>query len=306
MIQRQCLAVTKRSIFPTYITSRQFNNSVINWSKDKKATRTTPENALSEEEKKRILHAFQAGKENDPTPEIEPISFKSPWYTPFLKLFIVFVPCVLAGTSYIAYETYQGKPAFFPLWVNSAVPLEKATGFEDVDIEMLKNAAKDSLWKKLNMNAAIKENFGFPLTLGDYEEFDVKVEYTRLAFEGIEIDFTKSWWPQLRLREIESPKLPRNVNRYIQPLKAKLDGDIDQDPDMDSMWKEETDYVLKIRARVIVLNEKIHRIEPGSGRITFNAEVEFDHTRMIRITSALMHFRNKNGSGSGGTLEKLW
>jgi hypothetical protein len=236
-----------------------------------------------------------------------PIVFKNPWWAPLLKLAVVFVPCIVVGAGYIVYETINDRPVFFPLWINSSVPLDQARGFENVDVEALKEIAKSILERRLNMNHDIREYFGLPVTLGEYESFDVRVEYNRLAVEGIELDFRKSWFkPIVRYREIDTPELPSNINKYVQPLKERVGGDIDEDPDQDSMFVKEVDYKIKIRGTIQIINEKIHRIEPGSGRITFDAEVELDHTRLMKIVGALMHYKNKNGSGSGGTLERLW
>lgn len=274
-----------------------------------KNSKPLAQNTLTEEEKRRLAAAIAQAEKNDSQHQPQQFVVEQPWYTnPYLKLLVVFLPCVVVGVGYITYETMNDRAAFFPLYVNSAVPLEKAHGFENVDVELIKDIAKETLWRRLNMNQTIRENLGLPLTLGEYEQFDIMVEYNTLAFEGIELDFRKSWWPVVRYREIQAPQLPKNVNKYIQPLRAAVGGDLDEEDDIElnSIFKEEHQYVLKIRARVQVVDEVLDRIEPGSARITFNAEVNFDHTRLIRITSALLHFKNKEHSGSGGTLEKLW
>lgn len=265
-----------------------------------------PKNQISESELNQINNSNNDNNDN----QIQPITFKNPWWTPFLKLGVVFVPFFIFGIGYITYETMNNRPVFFPLWINSSVPLDKAIGFENIDVEMLKEVARSNLLRRLNMNHEIREYFGLPITLSnDYESFDIRIEYNKLAVEGIELDFRKNWFkPIVKYREIDTPILPSNINKYVQPLKMRTDnGDIDQDPDQDSLFIDDNaDYKIKIRGTIKIVNELIHRIEPGSGKITFDAEVELDHTRLMKITGCLMHFRNKNGSGSGGTLERLW
>lgn len=270
-----------------------------------------PKNQITDLEREQIQSGSggnnNEGNENGNRSDPQPITYKTPWWVPFLKLGIVFVPFFVCGVGYIGYETYNDRPVFFPLWINSSVPLEHAIGFENIDVEMLKEVAKTNLMRRLNMNHEIREYFGLPITLSDYESFDVRVEYNKLAVEGIEVDFRKSWFnPTIKYREIDTPVLPTNINKYVQPLKARVGGDVDEDPDQDAIFSKEVDYKIKIRATIKIINEKLHRIEPGSGRVTFDAEVELDHTRMMKITGAMMHFKNKNGSGSGGTLERLW
>lgn len=274
-----------------------------------KNSKPLAQNTLTEDEKRRLSIAIAQAEKNESENQPKQFVIERPWYTnPFFKLLVVFIPCIVVGVGYITYETLNGRPVFFPLYVNSAVPLEKAYGFENVDVELIKDVARETLSRRLNMNQTIRENLGLPLHLGEYEQFDIMVEYNTLAFEGIELDFRKSWWPEVRYREIQAPQLPKNVNKYIKPLRATAGGDLEEadEIEMNSIFKEELQYVLKIRARIQVIDEVLHRIEPGSARITFNAEVNFDHTRLIRITSALMHYKNKDHSGSGGTLEKLW
>ncbi|KAG0682464.1 hypothetical protein C6P40_001500 [Pichia californica] len=279
-----------------------------------------PKNQISEEELKQIQSNNNSNNNdnnnnnnnnnNGKSSEPQQIIYKAPWWQPLLKLSVVFVPCFVFGIGYIVYETYNDRPVFFPLWINSSVPLENAIGFENIDIEMLKEVARSNLLRRLNINHEIREYFGLPITLADdYETFDVRVEYNKLAVEGIELDFRKNWFkPTIKYREIDTPVLPTNINKYVQPLKMRGDmSGIDEDPDQDNIiFNENADYKIKIRGTIDVINEKIHRIEPGSGKITFDAEVDLDHTRLMKITGALMHFRNKNGSGSGGTLERLW
>lgn len=269
-----------------------------------RSSRPLPQNQLSDLEREKI----QKGSGNDSElSSPKQITYKAPWWIPLLKLSVVFIPFLMVGSGYIIYETVNNRPVFFPLWINSSVPLQDADGFANVDIEMLKDVAKNILSRRLNINHEIREYFGLPITLGDYEFFDVRIEYNKLAVEGIELDFRKSWFkPTIKYREIKTPSLPTNINKYIQPLRARLNGEIDEDPEQDSVFITEVDYKIKIRATIKVVNEVLHRIEPGSGRITFDAEVELDHTRMMKIVGALMHFKNKNNTGSGGTLERLW
>lgn len=265
-----------------------------------------PKNQVTDFEREKIQlenNSYDSGQKIPP----QPIVYKNPWWTPLLKLGVVFVPFFVVGIGYVAYETYNDRAVFFPLWINSSVPLSHAAGFENVDVDMLKEVAKTNLLRRLNVNHEIREYFGLPITLSDYELFDVRIQYNKLAVEGVELDFRKSWLkPIIRYREIDTPVLPNNVNKYVQPLKARVGGGVDEDPEQDSIFAKDMEYKIKIRATIKVANEVLHRIEPGSGRITFDAEVELDHTRLMKITSALMHFRNKGGSGSGGTLEKLW
>lgn len=267
-----------------------------------------PKNQLTDLEREKIQSGNgKSGNSSDRADSLQPIVYQNPWWTPLLKLGVVFVPFFVVGIGYIAYETYNGRAVFFPFWINSSVPLDHAVGFENIDVEMLKEVARSNLLRRLNMNHEIREYFGLPITLSDYESFDVRIQYNKLAVEGIELDFRRSWFkPEFRYREIDTPVLPTNVNKYVQPLKQRVGGDVDEDPDQDSIFAKDMDYKIKIRATIKVVNEVLHRIEPGSGRITFDAEVELDHTRLMKITSALMHFRNKDGSGSGGTLERLW
>lgn len=267
-----------------------------------------PKNQVTDFEREKIQlgnngNDSSSGQSDPP----QPIVYTNPWWTPLLKLGVVFVPFIVVGIGYIAYETYNDRAVFFPLWINSSVPLDHAVGFENIDVDMLKEVAKTNLLRRLNVNHEIREYFGLPITLSDYELFDVRIQYNKLAVEGVELDFRKSWLkPIIRYREIDTPVLPNNVNKYVQPLKARVGGGVDEDPEQDSIFAKDMEYKIKIRATIKVANEVLHRIEPGSGRITFDAEVELDHTRLMKITSALMHFRNKGGSGSGGTLEKLW
>lgn len=276
------------------------------------SSRPLPKNSLSDSEREQIQTGGSGSKEDGESTgksssSPQPITYKAPWWVPLLKLSVVFVPFLVVSVGYIAYETYNNRAVFFPFWVNSSVPLDQADGFENVDIDMLKEISKATLERRLNINHEIREYFGLPITLGDYETFDVRIEYNRLSVEGVEIDFRKSWLnPTVKFREIETPTLPTNINKYIQPLKARVGGGVDEDPEQDSVFIKQVDYKIKIRATIKVVNEVLHRIEPGSGRITFDAEVELDHTRLIKIVGALMHFKNKNGSGSGGTLERLW
>lgn len=306
---------TSRIILNNLPTKNSKNNSQsrLNLPPSFRSSRPLPKNQISDIERQNIqsgnsdLSNFGTDDSNsNMTPQ--QVVFKNPWWTPLLKLGVVFVPAFIFGIGYITYETYNNRPVFFPLWINSSVPLDHATGFETVDTEMLKEVAKNNLMRRLNINHEIRDYFGLPITLGDYETFDVRIEYNKLAVEGIEIDFRKSWFnPIIRYREIDTPTLPSNVNKYVQPLKARVGaGGIDEDPDQDSLFIKEVDYKIKIRATIAVINETLHRIEPGSGRITFDAEVELDHTRLMKITGAMMHFKNRNGSGSGGTLERLW
>lgn len=214
---------------------------------------------------------------------------------------------ILIALSYIIYQTINNKTVFFPIRFNSAIPLENALGFENIDVDMLKSVSKNNLIRRLNMNHEIRNYFGLPITLGEYQSFDILIEYDNLAVEGYELDFRKSWFhPIVKFKEIETPILPPNINNYLQPLKVRIDNDIDESPDQNSMFLKDINYKIKIRATIDIINEKIDRIEPGSGKITFDAEVELDHTRLLKITGALMHFKNKGGSGSGGTLERLW
>lgn len=291
------------------VSKIQMNESKSKLPPSFKNSKPMAQNTLTEDEKRRLAMAIAQAEKDDSQHQPQQFIVEKPWYTnPFLKLLVVFIPCIVVGVGYITYETLNDRPVFFPLYVNSAVPLERAYGFENVDVELIKEVAKETLGRRLNMNQAIKENLGLPLKLGEYEQFDIMVEYNTLAFEGIELDFRNSWWPKVTYREIQAPRLPKNVNKYIKPLRATVGGDLDEadEIEMNSIFKEELQYVLKIRARIQVVDEVLHRIEPGSARITFNAEVNFDHTRLIRITSALMHYKNKEHSGSGGTLEKLW
>ncbi|TID30782.1 hypothetical protein CANINC_000698 [Pichia inconspicua] len=267
-----------------------------------KSSKPLPQNTLTDADKERIQNASSTHIE--PTP----ITYKRPWWIPLLKFGVVFVPFFICGAGYIIYETVNGRPVFLPLWVNSSVPLEKAIGFENIDVEALKAVCEETLVKRLNMNHLIKEYFGLPVELGEYESFDVRIQYNRLAIEGIELDFRRSWFkPIFKWREIDTPALPPNINKYIQPLKARVgDGGVDEDPDQEVMYIKEINYKIMIRATIKVVNEKIHRIEPGTGRITFDAEIDLDHTKYVKIVGALMHFKNINNTGSGGTLERLW
>lgn len=258
------------------------------------------QNQISDIEKERINNST-------PTNQEIPITYKKPWWIPLLKIAVVVLPCLIVGSGYIIYETVNNRTVFFPFKINSVVPLNEAKGFENVDLELLKSTATEILLRRLNINHEVREYIGLPISLGQYESFDVSVKYNKLAVEGIELDFRKSWiHPSIKYREIDTPQLPPNINKYVQPLKERVSGGIDEDPDQDSIFLKEVDYKLIIRATIPIIHEKLHRIEPGSAKITFDAEVELDHTRLMKIVSALLHFRNKNGTGSGGTLEKLW
>lgn len=266
-----------------------------------RSSKPLPQNAISDADRVKIQNS-----DIKPTDPVQ-VSYKRPWWQPLLKLSVVFVPFLVCGAGYIIYETVNDRPVFLPLWINSSVPLEKAIGFENVDVETLKAICEETLIKRLNMNHQVREYFGLPVELGEYESFEVRVEYNKLAIEGIELDFRRSWInPKVSFREIDTPSLPPNINKYIQPLKARVGGGIDEDPEQDSMYIKDVDYKLKARGTLKVVNEKLHRIEPGTGRITFDAEIDLDHTKFVKVVGALMHFKNLNNTGSGGTLERLW
>ena len=263
------------------------------------------QNQLSQSEIEKIKNSNNNNNNN--SNNITPITYKKPWWIPFLKIAIVLLPCLIFTSGYIIYETINNRTVFFPFKINSIIPLNELKGFENIDIELLKSTSKDILLRRLNMNHEIKEFIGLPVNLGEFEKFDISIKFNKLSVEGIELDFRKNWLkPLINYRKIDSPQLPSNINKYIQPLKERINGDIDEDPEQDSIFLKEVDYKLIIRGTIPIINEKLNRIEPGTGKITFDAEVELDHTKLMKIVSALLHFKNKNGTGSGGTLEKLW
>ncbi|GME95337.1 unnamed protein product [Ambrosiozyma monospora] len=94
----------------------------------------------------------------------------------WLKFLIFTMPIVLFLGGYVVYNTSQGKPVFLPIWFGKSVPLEKAKGIDEIDLENLKDATKEILLRRLSMNTQIRLKFGLPLQLREFQKFDVNIE----------------------------------------------------------------------------------------------------------------------------------
>ncbi|QPG76206.1 hypothetical protein FOA43_003592 [Brettanomyces nanus] len=212
--------------------------------------------------------------------------------------FVFFSSFVFLG-GFVVYQTSKGKPAFFPLWFRKVVPLAKADGVNKINLEALKRATKESLLIKLSMNGQVKQLFGLPLQLGEFERFDVSIEYRDYSMEGLQVDCSKQWWkPEFSIKKI-MVSIPENFGGMLEPLKTN--GEIDYDA-IDKKFPNQRDYSILIDGRISAMGNSNSIVDKGSGAITFRGLIEFDHTKTIKLVNVLLSYKT-NGNAS---IEKLW
>lgn len=224
---------------------------------------------------------------------------KSP-FALWKKLGIIFGSTALFLAGFVVYQTFQGKPAFFPLWFSKIVPLSRASGVENIQLEKLREATKQTLLLKLSMNTQVRLMLGLPLQLGDFERFDVKIEYKNYTMEGYQIDCTKSWLhPKVSRRKREIVSIPENFNGILEPMRA--DSAPDYDP-IDEQYSNQRDYSILLEGRIPVLDSDTSNADKGTGSITFRGLIDFDHTKTIKLTNVIVSYKEKGSP----KITKLW
>ncbi|VEU23375.1 DEKNAAC104704 [Brettanomyces naardenensis] len=216
------------------------------------------------------------------------------------KFGFIFLSSVACLGCFVVYQTYNGKPAFFPIWFTKVVPLDRAEGVNKVDLEKLKASTKDRLLTTLSMNSKVRLLYGLPLRLGDFDKFEVNIEYRNYTMEGIQFDFTKNWFkPDVSFRKREIITIPENFNGILEPLKANADVDVDSFGDE---YSNQRGYSILIEGRIKVIQNENTHVDEHTGAITFAGVVDFDHTKTIKLVNVILSFK-RDGSA---VIEKLW
>lgn len=224
-------------------------------------------------------------------------NYKQKRFPMWMKFGILVVSTVVFMGGFVVYQTINGKPAFFPLWFSKTVPLNKAAGVEHIDQIKLKDKVKDTLLTKLSMNSTIRLLFGLPLQLGDFEKYDVSIEYKNYTMEGLQIDCTSGWSrPDISWRKREIVSIPENFNNVLEPL--KVGGDDSYDPDE----PRQRDYSILIEGRIGVLDSINAKVDKGTGAITFRGVIDFDHTKTVKLVDIIVSYKVDGHL----KIDKLW
>lgn len=218
----------------------------------------------------------------------------------FYKLLSITVPFLLLIGGYIAFNTYNDKPVFLPIWFTKTFPLNKAKGIEKIDVEKLQAKTEDILLERLSMNNKIIKTFGLPLLLGKCDKFDVMIEYKNYVMQGLQID-ARNWPPTFEwcTREVV---VPENLNNYLEPL-GPIDGTIKESEF--GLFDKSTahnvrDYNIVLTGRIPVIPNENSTFDEGS--INFVGLITFDHTKTIKLVNVLMAYK-ENGNA---TVEQVW
>ncbi|OWB63254.1 hypothetical protein B5S29_g4219 [[Candida] boidinii] len=218
----------------------------------------------------------------------------------FYKILSITVPFLLLIGGYIAFNTYNDKPVFLPLWFTKTFPLDKAKGIEKIDVDKLQSKTEDILLERLSMNNKIIKTFGLPLLLGKCDKFDVMIEYKNYVMQGLQID-ARNWPPTFEwcTREVI---VPENLNNYLEPL-GPIDGNIKESEF--GLFDQSTahnvrDYNIVLTGRIPVIPNENSTFDEGS--INFVGLITFDHTKTIKLINILMAYK-ENGNA---TVEQVW
>lgn len=274
--------VKTKSIPPSFKDAKPFIEG--------KGPRTTRRPSTDEQEK--ILASVEESVRNG--------DYKKSPFSVWKKFGIVLGSTILFLAGFVVYQTFQGKPAFFPLWFSKIYPLSKASGVQNIQLEKLRKATRETLLTKLSMNKQVRLMLGLPLQLGEFERFDVKIEYKNYTMEGFQVDCTKGWLhPKISRRKREIVSIPENFNGILEPMRA--DPEPCYDP-IDEQYNNQRDYSILLEGRIRVLDSDTSKADKGTGSITFRGLIDFDHTKTIKLTNMIVSYREKGSP----KITKLW
>ncbi|KAH3662462.1 hypothetical protein OGAPHI_005714 [Ogataea philodendri] len=221
--------------------------------------------------------------------------YSPPKTTMGLTVAKVAIPALILVTGYVSFNTYQSKPAFFPLIYSNKVPFYRSEDHKIIDTDKLKQHSKEALLSKLSMNRTIRETLGLPLQLGDFDKFDVSIEYANKVFEGVELDFTKRWFPpEIRWTHKQViPKFKDNLNGLLEPLTP--DGALGLDSVENHYGGNVRDYNIIVSGVVEArcpLDGVSDEVDSGLAQIAFRGIIEFDHIKTIKTDKIVLSYRS--------------